>query len=67
MEEKQKAAAPKAYWPCRLKILAAFAKRDPIVVGVDIIEGSIRVGTPLCVVRIDKTTKQKEIIPLGKM
>ncbi len=64
---RQKDAAPHAVWPCRLKILAAFAKRDPIVVGVDIIEGSLRTGTPVCVVKVDKETGKKEIIPLGKI
>lgn len=34
--------------------------------GVDILDGSLRVGTPLCVVKVDPVT-QKEIIPLGKM
>ena len=29
LEAKQKDAAPTAVWPCRLKTLACFAKRDP--------------------------------------
>ena len=60
-EAKRKDAAPQAVWPCRLKIIAVFAKRDPIIVGVDIIEGSLRVGTPICVV------KDKDVIRLGRM
>jgi translation initiation factor 5B len=67
LEARRKDAAPNAVWPCRLKILAVFAKRDPIVVGVDIIEGTLRSGTPICVVRTDKETGKKDIIPLGKM
>ncbi|SCZ99374.1 BZ3500_MvSof-1268-A1-R1_Chr7-2g09505 [Microbotryum saponariae] len=67
LEAKRADLAPKAVWPCRLKIIACFAKRDPIIVGCDIIEGSLRVGTPLCVVRTDATTKKKEIIGLGKI
>ncbi len=66
-EAKRKDAAPQAVWPCRLKIIAAFAKRDPIILGVDILDGSLRVGTPLAVVKIDPTTGKKEIIDLGKM
>jgi translation initiation factor 5B len=66
-EAKRRDAAPQAVWPCRLKVIAAFAKRDPIILGVDIIDGSLRVGTPLAVVRVDPTTKKKEIIELGKM
>lgn len=66
-EAKRKDAAPQAVWPCRLKIIAVFAKRDPIIMGVDILDGSLRVGTPLCVVKVDPVTQKKEIIPLGKM
>jgi translation initiation factor 5B len=67
LEAKRKDAAPQAVWPCRLKIIMAFAKRDPIILGVDIIDGTLRVGTPLCVVKVDPTTGKKDIIPLGKM
>ncbi|KAI0751738.1 hypothetical protein C8Q80DRAFT_1159100 [Daedaleopsis nitida] len=67
MEAKRKDAAPQAVWPCRLKIIAVFAKRDPIILGVDILDGTLRVGTPLCVVKIDPETQKKEIIDLGKI
>lgn len=66
-EAKRRDAAPQAVWPCRLKIIAAFAKRDPIILGVDILDGTLRVGTPLAVVKVDPTTKKKEIIELGKI
>lgn len=56
-----------AVWPCRLKIIACFCKRDPIILGADILDGTLRVGTPLCVVKSDSTTGAKEIIELGKM
>jgi translation initiation factor 5B len=56
-----------AVWPCRLKIIACFCKRDPIILGVDILDGNLRVGTPLCVVKQDPATNAKEIIELGKM
>jgi hypothetical protein len=56
-----------AVWPCRLKIIACFCKRDPIILGVDILDGTLRLGTPLCVVKNDPTTGAKEIIELGKM
>lgn len=60
-EAKRRDQAPQAVWPCRLKIIAVFTKRDPILLGVDIIDGSLRVGTPLCVV------KDKQIVKLGRM
>ncbi|KAH8834190.1 P-loop containing nucleoside triphosphate hydrolase protein [Flagelloscypha sp. PMI_526] len=67
VEAKRKDAAPQAVWPCRLKIIAAFAKRDPIILGVDILDGTLRVGTPLAVVKVDKETGKKEIHELGKI
>ncbi|CAE6451660.1 unnamed protein product [Rhizoctonia solani] len=66
MEAKRRDAAPIAVWPCRLKILACFTKRDPIILGCDILDGSLRVGTPLCVVKTDASGK-KEIVSLGKV
>ncbi|KZO93745.1 hypothetical protein CALVIDRAFT_566224 [Calocera viscosa TUFC12733] len=66
-EARRRDAAPQAIWPCRLKIIQAFAKRDPIIIGVDILDGTLRVGTPLCVVHVDKETGKKEIIDLGKV
>ncbi|KAF9076705.1 hypothetical protein BDP27DRAFT_1284669 [Rhodocollybia butyracea] len=66
-EAKRRDAAPQAVWPCRLKIIAAFCKRDPIILGVDILDGTLRVGTPLAVVKTDPTTQKKEIIDLGKV
>ncbi|KAF8883402.1 hypothetical protein BD779DRAFT_1801969 [Infundibulicybe gibba] len=66
-EAKRRDAAPQAVWPCRLKVIAAFCKRDPIILGVDILDGTLRVGTPMAVVKTDPTTGKKEIIDLGKI
>ncbi|KNE69039.1 small GTP-binding protein domain [Allomyces macrogynus ATCC 38327] len=51
MDQKRKDAAPVAVFPCVLRIVpgAIFNKRDPIILGVDVVEGSLRVGTPICV------------------
>ena len=67
MENKKKDAAGTAIWPCRLRTIAAFAKRDPIILGCDILDGTLRIGTPLCVVKTDSTTRKKEIVPLGRV
>ncbi|KAF8131166.1 hypothetical protein EV363DRAFT_1584023 [Boletus edulis] len=67
MEAKRRDAAPQAIWPCRLKTIAAFCKRDPIILGVDILDGTLRVGTPICVVKVDPTTQKRDIIDLGKI
>jgi len=34
---------------------------------VDIIDGTLRVGTPICVVKVDSVTGKREIVPLGKI
>jgi len=49
--EEQEAARLTAVFPCRLKPIASciFNNKSPIVMGVDIIEGVAKVGTPLCV------------------
>ena len=67
MENKKRDAAGTAVWPCRLRTIAAFAKRDPIILGCDIIDGSLRIGTPLCVVKVDSATRKKEVISIGRV
>lgn len=67
MDGKKKEASGTAVWPCRLKTIACFAKRDPIILGCDIIDGTLRVGTPLCVVKTDATTRKKTVVHLGKV
>mmetsp|Transcript_6939 Transcript_6939/g.12773 ORF Transcript_6939/g.12773 Transcript_6939/m.12773 type:complete len:1248 (-) Transcript_6939:129-3872(-) len=44
-------AAPRAVFPCVLRILPEFIfnKRSPIVVGVEVVDGILRKGTPLVV------------------
>lgn len=56
-----------AVFPCVLKVVAVFNKKDPIVVGVDVLEGTLRVHTPVSVVRNSPSTGQKEIIQLGRV
>ena len=54
-EQKRKDQAPQAVFPCILKIVpgAVFNKRSPLVMGVDVVEGTLRVGTPICVVNAE--------------
>ncbi|KAF9539945.1 hypothetical protein EC957_004833 [Mortierella hygrophila] len=68
-EERRKDQAPSAVFPCVLKMVpgAIFNKKDPIVIGVDVIEGVMKTGTPLCVININPETKAKEIVSLGKI
>jgi len=63
--EKQKAAAEEAVFPVILQIIPEyiFNKKDPIIVGVDILEGLLKLGTPISV----KPKDTKEFIDLGKV
>ena len=65
-EAERRDAAPQAVWPCRLKMIAAFCKRDSIILSVDTLDSSLRVGTPICVVKTDPQTSKQEVIRLGK-
>lgn len=51
VEQKRKDMAPQAVFPCVLRIVpgCVFNKREPIILGVDVVDGILRVGTPLCV------------------
>ncbi|KAF3918602.1 hypothetical protein AA313_de0202758 [Arthrobotrys entomopaga] len=49
LEQKRKETADLAVFPCVLRIVQVFHQRDPIVVGIDVVEGSLRVGTPIAI------------------
>lgn len=61
-EEKKKESADEAVFPCVLRILpnCVFNKRDPIVLGVDVVEGVLKIGTPICV-------PSREFIDIGRI
>lgn len=67
LEAKRKDQAPQAIFPCILRQIAIFNKRDPIIVGVDVEEGQLRVGTPICVVKPNPENGQKIVTSLGKV
>ena len=50
-EAKLEEMASAAIWPCTLKIVpdCIFNKKDPIILGVDVTDGTCRIGTPVCV------------------
>ncbi|KAL4881252.1 hypothetical protein BJY04DRAFT_207648 [Aspergillus karnatakaensis] len=66
-ERKKEEAKLNAVFPCVLKAVAVFNKKDPIVIGVDVIEGSLRVHTPIVAVKTNATTGAKEIVELGRV
>jgi translation initiation factor 5B len=65
LEEKRKANAASAIFPCVLKTLEIINKRNPMIIGVDVVEGAIKIGTPICVVKPDPLTGKKSAMLLG--
>jgi len=49
--ERKKEKEKEAVFPCRLNIIpsAIFNRKDPIIIGVDVKEGVLKIGTPLIV------------------
>lgn len=66
-EQKKEESKLLAVFPCVLRPIAVFNKKDPIVVGVDVIEGVLKLLTPICAIKENPVTKQKEIINMGRV
>nr|POE67126.1 eukaryotic translation initiation factor 5b [Quercus suber] len=56
-----------AVFPCVLKPVAVFNKTNPIVVGIDVVDGNLRINTPIAAVKLNPVTNVKEIISLGRV
>jgi translation initiation factor 5B len=56
-----------AVFPCVLQPVAVFNKKDPIVVGVDVVDGNLRLLTPIAAVKTNPVTGVKEVISLGRV
>ncbi|PWW76272.1 hypothetical protein C7212DRAFT_358033 [Tuber magnatum] len=66
-EQRKRESAANAVFPCILNPVAVFNKKDPIVVGVDVVEGSLRIGTPIGAVKKNPITGEMETISLGRV
>lgn len=66
-EQRKEESKMLAVFPCVLKPVAVFNKKDPIIIGVDVTEGALRMTTPICAVRKNATTGAKELIQLGRV
>ncbi|KAJ2390856.1 eukaryotic translation initiation factor 5B, partial [Coemansia sp. RSA 2603] len=69
VEAKRKEQAALAVFPCVLRMIkgAVINKHNPLILGIDVVAGQLRLGTPLCVVKMNPETKVREIITLGKV
>ncbi|KAH7327898.1 hypothetical protein B0I35DRAFT_346541 [Stachybotrys elegans] len=66
-EKKREESKLLAVFPCVLKPVAVFNKTGPIVIGVDVVEGQLKVNTPIAAVKNNPVTNVKEIINLGRV
>ncbi|KAL5594149.1 hypothetical protein BROUX41_001195 [Berkeleyomyces rouxiae] len=66
LEKKKEESKMLAVFPCVLNTVAVFNKTTPIVVGVDVAEGQLKINTPLAAVRTGNNG-QKEIVGIGRV
>ncbi|CAD0084292.1 unnamed protein product [Aureobasidium vineae] len=65
--QKKEESKMLAVFPCILNPIQVFNKTNPIVVGVDVMDGALRVNTPIAAVKINSVTGAKEVIPMGRI
>ena len=74
--KKKEEARKKAVVPCVFRIVddrCIFNKKDPYILGVDVIEGTLKIGTPICIPNVPftgdaKTQEQAtEILEFGNV
>ncbi|CEJ80305.1 Putative Eukaryotic translation initiation factor 5b [[Torrubiella] hemipterigena] len=67
LEKKKEESKMLAIFPCVLRPVAVFNKTGPIVIGVDVIEGQLKINTPIAAVKTNPITGTKEIISMGRV
>ncbi|KAF2817089.1 P-loop containing nucleoside triphosphate hydrolase protein [Mytilinidion resinicola] len=66
-EQRKEDSKMLAVFPCVLAPVAVFNKKDPIVIGVDVIDGNLRLLTPVCAIKKNPVTGVKEILQMGRV
>ncbi|GJN34949.1 hypothetical protein PR202_gb23666 [Eleusine coracana subsp. coracana] len=68
-KEKKQQHAAEAVFPCSLKILPnrVYHSKDPIVCDVEVLEGIVKVGTPICVCVPRKNRGAEVVHSLGRI
>ncbi|KAF2650416.1 hypothetical protein K491DRAFT_608806 [Lophiostoma macrostomum CBS 122681] len=66
-EQRKEDSKMLAVFPCVLHPVAVFNKKDPIVIGVDVVEGSLKMLTPVAAIKKNPVTGVKEILQLGRV
>jgi translation initiation factor 5B len=66
-EQRKEESKMLAVFPCVLRPVAVFNKKDPIVIGVDVVDGNLKMTTPICAIKKNPVTGAKEIVNLGRV
>lgn len=67
LAQKKEESKLQAVFPSVLNPVAVFNKKDPIVVGVDVVDGVLKLLTPIAAVKTNPVTNVKEVISLGRV
>lgn len=67
LEQRRKDFLDFAIFPCVLQTIQIINKRAPMIIGVDVMEGVLRAGAPICTVRPNPATNEKQVLLLGKV
>lgn len=66
LEKRRKEVQEYAILPCVLKTIQIINKRNPMIIGVEVIEGTVKIGTPICAVRKD-SAGHPNVMVLGRV
>ncbi|KAJ2827559.1 eukaryotic translation initiation factor 5B [Coemansia furcata] len=70
LEQRRKEQEDLTVFPCILKIISkehVFIKSSPLLLGVEIMNGHLRRGTPICIVKMNPETNVRKVVTLGKV
>lgn len=67
LEQRRKDFLEYAVMPCVLKTIQIINKRNPMIIGVDVMEGAVRIGTPICAVRREPGSSEPNVLVLGRV
>jgi translation initiation factor 5B len=67
LEKKKEESKLLAVFPCVLSPVAVFNKTSPIVVGIDVIEGNLRLNTPIATIKTNPVTGVKDVVSMGRV
>lgn len=67
LDQRRKDFMEYAVMPCVLKTIQIINKRNPMIIGVDVMEGAVRIGTPICAVRREPGSSVPNVLVLGRV